>query len=1649
MSIYVGELSRRVEMENNTFFSTRSNTALHLPKTKTWGPQFVVRSAKKIRAKSSDVGLSLHQARRKPSTLLDPSLHQVAPHLVHPQQMFSSSAAATAGPFQSRYPASGAETPFHRLKPACVELLSLTGRTTGPAQTQQILAALRRLKSTLRALLADNELAPFSTTGGSRLVTSSEATLTPSLINYVFYPVSELISSAPKGITSLPDSVVELTLDVLALLCSQWWLAWSSAQNAAKQWQTWCDLVILSSSVLGSPMNKDRDEPSRGRGASDEVKLAALHVLDELLSARFQTLRAEDAERRAGKGRQQGEWEWDGISDLPLLDGESGSPGTKDVADQRTAPAAGAELIYPTAAHLAYASTDRVAKGALSYVLSSTFAVAESSRESTEARTAAIGVARNALLLWIGGACTLPTTPSSSSSDEATPFQVTSLHHIDFPSSTSESKDTSRKATALRLRPLLPGITSSLTRLATSRLKSKQDEVKPKATPVAVAAEAIELLGDLLRATLADECLDETIVEPALVSRTSLSSLASSTKVTDLGDFADIDSQNAGSLIVEENAAHTPHDSVADASPTEAIDKETQWALSTLAQVHLALKTFSPLTQPSLPGTSLPSNVHPSVQQAMLQLSVALLSDCAESFSWLDGQLASMARLDATTAVAEDSASSGSSGNSSIETLLTWIVDLASDHNSTSVVKSAKSVFEALPRMEGGGKLRARLKDGSALWLILMQALKSLPAAITAHNDESASRLALRVSTLFTLLSEQSRRHGAGGINSLTKLAQDMQLSLLRLIRPLRVERLELVEDPVEPGSNSAWRLLPHFSGLESSTAAQLSRMFSGFGRSLALSLVHELKASRPRATPKTNAAEVFSVITSLLERAAQLRSVRLVDGDADRRSETVTSLLVAADMLRGVSGCLDNLELGLQFSDIGVAAVQASKQARKVAHRLGKKVFGLVMEMLDGDAEEAVVSSAVQTKHRPETKDHAPSDPTLDVSLANDATEGHTLVERVKGFSLAADDIASTTPDRHGPALDLGFVRAANLSKSSRIGSANPELAMQQRFKSAERSIDLSNALLFALLGSASKLLGQSFRTLLLRGAYPLISGMSAFYTTSSDLVRQASTSAMKDIAFNTAYADVKNCLLDHADYILGAACQRLISGLDEELRSIAQGTDDGGVRGRTGNFVVLPLISAQRAPFVLVEMIRVLGSEIIPMVEDAIDEILDGLDRFHGHPTICDGLLAVLDSILETMATEQAAKATPSLNRQLISEAEGKRDEVGDLKSWLEARRGEHTAFDAPIEGEETSKTPDEEKEDKPSKSQQVASLSLTKSCSFLTHPSPVVRSRVLGLLKHGIETLAPQSRTAELLPIINSAWPFVMTRLGASYSSTKSSRSSQLEPIINLNPAAIGAAGRGQDEALYAKLEEGFVERDPQVWVAAASFVEAAAKNVPDFVGKRVVEEAWPRFETLMTLLRFKYDPKMGRSQSAPPQRPSITEDGKDKAHSRALLDSESSTPGGAERGLISDLVSKTVTPSQRYQSTSHVHGEPPFVLPSASGVPGQLTLCIVTTLTTIVRHLSARMPDEAAWSITTNRFLLDLLDTRQPPSILRAAEGLYIELGKRNPEATVWAVQAVFPKAASAATQSSTATPCFMHHASSHAHAETLHHIVSSL
>ncbi|PWY98710.1 hypothetical protein BCV70DRAFT_141443, partial [Testicularia cyperi] len=1532
-------------------------------------------------------------------------------------------------------------SPFQRLKPICVELLAIGANAVyNKEHLDRTLACLRRLQSTLVSILRGAGVPVDSNTAILQAVDPSQTpALPPSLVHYVFFPISELISASPKGLATLPDRLVEILFEVLSLLGTQWWYAWADPSRVpavgsvpprtAKEWSVWRDLIILSTSVLGSP-SKDRSSLTSVQ-TSDETKLASIRFLLRLLDPRFASAQGPNPHESAEKESQ--EWEWDGISQLPDLDELD-----QEIPWPKPAPAFLAdkgkrvetELVFPSPRHTDFVSKDRVSKGALSFTLSTALSIAENSDHPTELRTSALLVAKRVLLLWIGAVAQRPQPPDAT--DGVAEQDLVFLSGKPAASVADATIDPCIQ-TAERLRPLLPGIASTLTRLITNkvRIKPSSTSAAPRLVPAEVAREAIVLLGDLLQLTLSDRSLVQILEsEPIVEGRTAAAahSGAANLAVTCLEDFVHTKSQAQSETENSDRASSTASvkglntDSPSEA-PASGKQSPERWALSSLAQTKIALRSFTPFTAPSLAGTSLPSSTSPLVQRGLIELAVKLIGSCRRAFGWLDHQVSSLDNLSPESLGSSES-------DPTLQMLMTWLLDLSSDNNTKAISTASRRALKKL--------LATTAKDFAPtdlLQVAVPSTLDQLPVAIKAQDDAKASRLSLRLRTIFDLISDSA----ATSLELLADLLKSSGSSTkwaVRLIEQLHIDDLQNTQDP----TNDTRKLVPHFQGLEASTARQICEMLRSFGRAVAIFVAQQCKSMGTVPASDRASKAAFEPVLSLLEQSNALRRLRIDMQAEQSRRKSLASLLVASQMLAGASPVLDNMELSLKLGG-GVAA----RSARKTAHKLAKKIFSHIMEAFEGDGEE-ILSTGPATEQASEQSLAARAQGHLTGTSSRGQQGDETLVERLKG--LKVDHGPSQVPERFGPALNISYLSAVSLTDfgSGRSGkTADFGLIQLQQYQSAETTLDRSNAVLFSMLSSCSRILGQSFRPLLLRASYPLLSGMSS----TSELVRLSATAAFEQIAYNSAYADPKNCMLDQADYILGAACQRLISGLEEELTLFANQVSEARQVGNASdqnakdispatNMMVMPLTSAQRSPFIIVEIIRTLGSEVVPMVEDTIDEILDALDRFHAHLAICDGLLAVLGSILETMASEQTAQSSSLLRgSQPLAVSSMARDrsartEVEDFASWLEKRRGEdNKAFDqtAETDGEKAGKVgAKKDEEDKPTKSQQVATQILTKAISFLTHPSAVLRSRVILLLKSGVESLASRKRDTELLPVINTAWPYVVTRLGLPYSTNlrTSASSNRLGSIISFSSTPKSSVK--EFERKMRDLEGALVERDPGVWLSACRFIESCVANVPEFVSGRVVGDVWPRLESLLDLVKWRFDPKLqsGRMESG-------------------AASSNASSAGPV--GLISDLgpasKSNTANPSVFTAQKLHSHGDAPFVLTSSTSLPAQLLVSIVKTLTHVVVHLGPRLPDEVAWSISTNQVLLSLLDQRQPSILSEAAVGLYQALCLRNPDATWLIISAAFENRDDPAAAR---LPCFLRQNRSTVHPETLMRII---
>jgi hypothetical protein len=330
-----------------------------------------------------------------------------------------------------------------------------------------------------------------------------------------------------------------------------------------------------------------------------------------------------------------------------------------------------------------------------------------------------------------------------------------------------------------------------------------------------------------------------------------------------------------------------------------------------------------------------------------------------------------------------------------------------------------------------------------------------------------------------------------------------------------------------------------------------------------------------------------------------------------------------------------------------------------------------------------------------------------------------------------------------------------------------------------------LLGCLSLSLLSTSSRILGPSFRSLLLTSLYTLLAHLG-----SRNIMCEYAEIALSHVAYNAGYASLQNLVLDNVDYVVNVVSQRLTyRRLDSQ------------------------------APLVLIAMIKLVGDEIVPMVHDVVDEIFDALDDYHGYESLATSLLAVLIALIDVMKAEVDATGMTQerLDRKLemnrMGDPPDPAKDFGKFGKWYEERSkrnqdemdGVLHRAEAAFKKEEVEEQPQpEEEEDKPTRSQEVAKAILTKSVYFLTHPSPFLRARVLALIARVTPVLASANRESDLLPSIDQAWGGILNRLE---------------------------------------------DQEPYVVTEAAETIASLCENVGDFMSRRVLDYAWPRMQILL--------------------------------------------------------------------------------------------------------------------------------------------------------------------------------------------------------
>lgn len=483
----------------------------------------------------------------------------------------------------------------------------------------------------------------------------------------------------------------------------------------------------------------------------------------------------------------------------------------------------------------------------------------------------------------------------------------------------------------------------------------------------------------------------------------------------------------------------------------------------------------------------------------------------------------------------------------------------------------------------------------------------------------------------------------------------------------------------------------------------------------------------------------------------------------------SVAGVWCAERVLEGIISSVEASPASRKGKGRAADSVSPGKRTRKVVRALVRNLLRSEEEDADVDSEEAAVGAQTATDNRSD-----------DMQVGAQQLEDSLMpTEYVKGLNPLTTLLDRPTSSSSRPS-------------TSQSAPVSPEVVRTLR-----------TVQILSLLVTSSSVLSTGFRPLLLHSLYYLLSHLSS----TSHMVASAALDAISRIAYHTGYASSQNLVLENTDYVINVVSQRLTS----QRLDLA-------------------------APAVLISMIHLVGSEIVPLVHDIVDEIIDALDAYHGYEVLASTLLAVLDALLKVMLDEATVAASDGLHRPAFRVKSEQPDPTKDLstfKTWYVTRHdrakddieeirlrpptplepapqepwGKDPDADEPDDGQEAdTSAPDADGPlaPKPTRSQDICTQILGKALFFLTHSSPFLRARVLSLFQSAILVLAPAGLEAQLLPIVNRAWPYILNRVSDSES--------------------------------YVVLE-------------AIRVLEVLANECGDFVAGRVRDEGWPLIKRLL--------------------------------------------------------------------------------------------------------------------------------------------------------------------------------------------------------
>ncbi|KAG0707456.1 armadillo-type protein [Suillus ampliporus] len=327
-------------------------------------------------------------------------------------------------------------------------------------------------------------------------------------------------------------------------------------------------------------------------------------------------------------------------------------------------------------------------------------------------------------------------------------------------------------------------------------------------------------------------------------------------------------------------------------------------------------------------------------------------------------------------------------------------------------------------------------------------------------------------------------------------------------------------------------------------------------------------------------------------------------------------------------------------------------------------------------------------------------------------------------------------------------------------------------------------------LLSISAGILQARYASVLIQVLYPVLHSI----VSPTPHLSLTGLAALHFISAVMSYASPANLLLSNFDYALDSVSRRLSRRwLDVD------------------------------ATKVMAVLVRLVGADVVQKAGDVVEECFDRLDEYHGYEVIVQGLVGVLGEVIKVIEVEEPPtrkEGQDDMQSSMITRS------LEPLLDWLTHRNDlppqEDTTDYGPAPRRAWGTAEAEEKFDKkqsdgstsqpkvaedaepvPTPGQALTKQMVSRSIYFLTHASPVIRARILNLLSSATPVL-PESA---LLPSIHQAWPFILNRLN---------------------------------------------DAEPFVVSAAAGLLESLVTHVGSFMGRRVWDDVWPRFDIILKKL-----------------------------------------------------------------------------------------------------------------------------------------------------------------------------------------------------